>query len=99
MKTVKSCVNRVDKIPKRKGTRPRTICGPLHIQCGDSGDVRYLRKVIDEVLTWPQVGCTPPIVRSPDLICIHLEPGERAMGWSTINSVKEFAKVHLEAPT
>ena len=99
MKTVKSRVNRLDTIPKRKGTRPATICGPLHIQCGGSGDPKYLRKLITEVLSWPGVESTPPIVRSPDLISIHLKRGKGAIGSAVTTSVREFAKVYLEAPT
>lgn len=99
MKTVKSRVSRVDTIPKRKGTRPTTICGPLHIQHGGSGDTKYLRKLIIEVLSWPDVESTPPIVRSPDLISIHLKRGEGAIGSSAATSVREFAKVYLGAAT
>jgi hypothetical protein len=99
MKTVNSRVNRVDTIPKRKGTRPATICGPLHIQSGGSGDAKYLRKLITEVLSWPDVESTPPIVRSPDLVSIHLKRGEGAIGSSAATSVREFAKVYLEAAT
>ena len=97
MKTVKSRVNRVDAISKRKGTRPTTIWGPLHIQCGGTGDAKYLRKLISEVLAWPQVECIPPIIRSPDLISIHLRQVEGAIGSSAATSVREFAKVYLEA--
>jgi hypothetical protein len=99
MKTVKSRVDRVDTIPKRKGTKPTTICGPLHLQCGDSGDAKYLRKLMTEVLSWPDVEFTPPIVRSPDLISIGLKRGEGAIGSSAATSVREFAKVYLEAAT
>ena len=99
METLKSCLNRCDSIPVRKGTRPNTICGPLHIQCVGSGGAKYFRKLITEVLTWPRVECTPSIVRSPDLISIHLKQAERAIASSSTSSVKEFAKVYLEAPT
>jgi hypothetical protein len=99
MKTVKSRVNKVDTIPKRKGTRPTTICGPLHIQCDGSGDAKYLRKVVSEVLSWPDVESTPPIVRSPDLISIHFKRGEGATGSSAATSVREFAKVYLDGAT
>ena len=99
MKTVKSRVDRVDTIPKRKGTKPTTICGPVHLQCGDSGDAKYLRKLMTEVLSWPDVEFTPPIVRSPDLISIRLKRGEGAIGSSAATSVREFAKVYLEAAT
>ena len=52
-----------------------------------------------EVLAWPQVECTPPIIRSPDLISIHLKQAEGAIGSSAATSVREFAKVYLEAAT
>jgi hypothetical protein len=99
METLKSCLNRCDSIPVRNGTRPNTICGPLHIQCGGSGDAKYLRRLVTEVLSWPNVECTPPIVRSRDLISIHLKQAEGAIGSSATTSVKQFAKVYLEAPT
>ena len=89
----------VDTIPKRKGNRPNTICGPLHIQCDDSGDAKYLRRLVSEVLSWPDVKSTPPIVRSPDLVSIHLKQGEGAIGLSAAASMRGFAKVYLEAVT
>jgi hypothetical protein len=99
METLKSCLNRCDSIPVRNGTRPNTICGPLHIQCGSSGGNKYFRKLVTEVLAWPRVECTPPIVRSPDLISIQLKQAERAIGSSAITSVKQFANVYLEGAT
>jgi hypothetical protein len=96
---LKLCLNRCDRIPVRKGTRPNTICGPLHIQCSGNGGAKFFRKLITEVLAWPRVECTPPIVRSPDLISIHLKQAEGAIGSSAITSVKEFANVYLDGPT
>ena len=99
MERCKSCQNRLDKIPTRKGTKPNTICGPLHIQCGDSGDTKYLHRLVTEVLTWPHVASTPPIVSSPDLLSIHLKQAQGANGSLAATAVKEFAKVYLGAPT
>src|SRR5258708_32145470 len=62
MNTVNSRVNRVDTIPKRKGTRPTMICGPLHIQCGGSGDAKCLRKLITEALSRPFSVSTDPSI-------------------------------------
>jgi hypothetical protein len=98
METPKSCLTRFDRIPTRKGTRPSTICGPLHIQCSGSGDTKYVRGLITEVLTWPHVESTPPVVSSPDLISIHLKQAQGATPSSAATAVKEFAKVYLEAP-
>jgi hypothetical protein len=99
METLKSCLDGCDSIPVRNGTRPKTICGPLHIQCGGSGGDRYFRKLIREVLAWPRVECTPPIGRSPDLISTHLKPVEQAIASSTTSCVRRFAQVYLPAPT
>jgi hypothetical protein len=99
LETLKSCLDGCDTIPVRNGTRPTTICGPLHIQCGGSGGDEYFRELITEVLAWPGVECTPPIVRSPDLISIHLKPAERAIASSSTSSVERFAQVYLQAPT
>jgi hypothetical protein len=84
-------------IAARKGTRPTTIRGPLHIQCDGSEDTKYFRRLISEVLTWPQIESTPPFVSSPDLISIHLKQEQGAN--SSLTTGKEFAKVYLEAST
>jgi hypothetical protein len=99
METLKFRLDRCDSIPVRNGTRPRTICGPLHIQCGGSGGDKYFRELITEVLAWPRVECIPPMVRSPDLVSIHLKPAERAIASSSTSCVRRFAQVYLSAPT
>ena len=98
METRKSCLTRFDRIPTRNGKRPSTICGPLHIQCSGSGDTQYVRGLVTEVLTWPHVESTPPVVTSPDLISIHLRQARAAIPSSAATIVKEFAKVYVEAP-
>ena len=99
METRKSCLTRFDRIPTRKGRRPSTICGPLHIQWSGSGDTKCVRGLITEVLTWPDVESTPPVVNSPDLISIRLKQAQGATRSSAATAVKEFAKVYLEAST
>jgi len=39
-------------IPVRKGARPKTIMGPLHIQCNGHGDPKYLKQLVDAVLVY-----------------------------------------------
>lgn len=97
METRKAYLNKLASIPPRKGTRPSTIRGPLHIQCDGSEDARYLRRLINEVLTWPHIESTPPIVVSPDLLSIHFKQAQGVN--SSPKAAKEFAKVYLEAPT
>jgi hypothetical protein len=99
METRQLCLTRFDRIPTRTGKRPSTIRGPLHIQCSGSEDTKYVRGLITEVLTWPHVESTPPVVSSPDLVSIHLKQAQAATPSSAATAVKEFARVYLEVPT
>ena len=99
METVKSCLDRSDRIPVRNGTRPNTICGPLHIQCRSNGGDKYFNDLITEILAWPGVECTPPIVSSPDLISINLKPVERPIASLSTDGVRRLAQVYLAVPT
>lgn len=96
--TKRSC-NQEESIPTRKGIRPETISGPLHIQCDGSGDVRYFRELIAQVLSWPSVECMPSLANSPDLISIHLKQRQGINGSAGVAAVKKFAQVYMEAPT
>ena len=49
-------------LPVRKGARPKTIIGPLHIQCNGHGDPKYLKQLVDDVLTWPYIESTLSLV-------------------------------------
>jgi hypothetical protein len=98
METLEARLNKFGSIPGRKGTRPSTIRGPLHIQC-DSSSPKYLRRLIGEVLAWPQIEATPSIESSPDLISIRLTPPQNANSSLTTVAVKAFARVYLEAST
>src|SRR5262249_53194200 len=89
METRKSCLTRFDCIPIRKGSRPSSIWGPLHIQCSGRGDTKYVRGLTNEFLTWPHVESTPPVVSSPDLISIHLKQARGAPRSSAATAVKE----------
>ena len=59
-------------LPARKGPRPQTICGPLHIQCNGHGDSRYVNQLVEQVLTWPHIESIPTSVSPPDTIRIRL---------------------------
>ena len=98
METLEVRLKKFGSIPGRKGTRPSTIRGPLHIQCDGSGP-KYLRRLISEVFTWPQIDATPSIESSPDLISIRLTPPQSANSSLTTVAVKAFARVYLEAST
>ena len=85
-------------LPARKGPRPQTIRGPLHIQCDGYGDSRYVNQLVDQVLTWPHIESTQTSVSQPDTIRIRLaeiatdEP-------SAFLTPREFGRVLLGVPT
>ena len=91
--------NQKESIPTRKGIRPKTIRGPLHVQCDGSGDARHFCQLIAEVLSWPNVGCVPSLADSPDLISIHLKQGQGPTDSLGVIAVRRFAQVYLQAPT
>jgi hypothetical protein len=35
--------------PVRKGSRPKTMIGPLHIQCNGHGDPKYLKQLLESL--------------------------------------------------
>jgi len=86
-------------LPVRKGARPKTIIGPLHIQCNGHGDPKYLKQLVDDVLTWPHIEYTPPMASPPDTIFIRLEEMATSSDSSAFISAREFARVLLGAPT
>jgi hypothetical protein len=86
-------------IPTRKGARPRTMVGPLHIQCNGHGDPKYLKQLVHDVLTWPYIESTPPFSSPPDTISIRLEEVATSSDSSAFISPREFARVLLGAPT
>src|SRR6201984_997925 len=59
-------------LSNRRGKRPITIRGPLHVQCGDYGDDQELRHLVGEVMAWPHVeaGSLPP--GSSDLVSLQI---------------------------
>ena len=86
-------------LPVRKGTRPKTIIGPLHIQCNGHGDPKYLEQLVDGVLTWPHIESTPPLVSPLGTIPIRLEEVAASSDSSAFISAREFARVLWGAPT
>jgi hypothetical protein len=86
-----------DELPKRKGPRPKTLRGPLHIQCRGHGDLRYLSLLVEEVLAWPYI--EPPPVNPSRAIRIRLKDSAIANYLSAFISSGEFARIHLGTPT
>jgi hypothetical protein len=86
-------------LPVRKGARPKTIIGPLHIQCNGAGNPKYLKQLVDDVLTWPYIEPTPSFVSLADTIPIRLEEVATSSDSSAFIGEREFARVLLGTPT
>jgi hypothetical protein len=86
-------------LPARKGPRPQTFRGPLHIQCNGYGDSRYVNQLVSQVFTWPHVEPSPPPVSPPDTIGIHLAEIAATDEPSAFLTGREFGRVLLGTPT
>ena len=86
-------------IPERKGSRPKTLVGPLHIQCNGHGDPKYLKRLVDDVLTWPHIEPRRSFVSPPNTIPIRLEEVATSGDPAAFISAREFGRVLLGAPT
>jgi len=88
-----------ENLPVRKGSRPATVRGPLHIQCNGHGDRQYLHQLVTYVLSWPHIESMPPSGSLPDTIPIRLDEATAANDSTAFISPREFARVLLGAPT
>jgi hypothetical protein len=86
-------------LPRRSGLRPKTIRGPLHVQCTEHGDPNLLHHIIQEVLHRPQIESTAPFVGYQDTVSTRLRQTACTDNASAFISGREFARVLLEAPT
>jgi hypothetical protein len=85
--------------PLRRGSRPKTMPGPLHIQCSGHGDPQYLEQLVADVLSWPHIEPAPSLGDSRKTIPIRLEEMAATSDPSAFMSAREFARVLLAAPT
>src|SRR5258708_8151721 len=88
-----------DGLPTRRGQRPKTVRGPLHIQCSGHGDLKYLNQLVDVVLTWPYIESAEPLVSRSNTIPIRLTEMAASSDPSAFITAREFGRVLLGAPT
>jgi hypothetical protein len=88
-----------EAIPMRKGERPKTIIGPLHVQCSEYGDPKYLKQLLNDILSWPYIEPTPTAPNHLDKVSIRLQGIAATNDSSPFISGTEFAQVLLAAPT
>jgi hypothetical protein len=86
-------------LPARKGPRPKTIAGPLHIQCNGHGDPKYLNRLLNDVLSWPYVEPLAHPANGSGTIPIRLTEVAGGGDSSAFISAREFARVLWGAPT
>src|ERR1700740_2068766 len=86
-------------LPVRKTSRPKTLRGPLHIQCSGHGNRKYLDQLVRDVLSWPHVETLSEVSNPPTAIPIRFEENAATLDSATFISAREFARVLLGAPT
>jgi hypothetical protein len=87
------------ELPRRKGLRPATLSGPLHIQCNGHGDPQHLDQLTTAVLSWPYVESNPPNNSSSNTIPLRLAETAAGYNFAAFISPGEFARVLKGAPT
>jgi hypothetical protein len=86
-------------LPIRKGQRPITVRGPLHVQCGDNHDDGLLCKLVEEVVTWPGIEADPWPLGSGELVSLRIAEDLANIDSANFISGNEFARVLFGAPT
>jgi hypothetical protein len=86
-------------LPVRKTSRPKTLRGPLHIQCSGHGNRKYIDQLVRDVLSWPLVEALSDVSSPPTAISIRFEENAATLDSATFISAREFARVLLGAPT
>ena len=88
-----------EELPERKGPKPRTMRGPLHVQRNGHGHPKYLNRLIDQILTWPYLEPIPSIAFSPKMISFRLTADAARNDPSAFIAGREFARVLTVMPT
>jgi len=86
-------------LPIRKGKRPITVRGPLHVQCSDNSDDILLRELVSEITAWPAVEASPLPVSTADLVSLRVDEYFASNDSSKFITGTEFARVLFGAPT
>jgi hypothetical protein len=86
-------------LPRRKGSRPMTLRGPLHIQCNGHGDRQYLDELTAAVFSWPYVERNASISNPSNTLPFRLEETAAGNDFAAFMTPREFARLLLGAPT
>lgn len=77
----------------RRGPRPKTAWGPLHIQSNQHGDRKYLSQLIKEVFSWPDVESVSNWPYSNTTIPIRWHARAATLDRRRFLGEREFARV------
>jgi len=91
--------NHLASLPIRKGKRPITVRGPLHVQCSDNTDETLLAGLVEEVVAWPDVEASPWPVGSAELVSLRISEDVANDDSANFISGNEFARVLFGAPS
>lgn len=86
-------------LPTRKGSRPKMLPGPLHIQCSGHGDRKYIDQLVSDVLRWPYVEGLADSSDPPTAIPFRFQENVATLDSAPFIKAREFARVLLGAPT
>src|ERR1700740_1335658 len=85
-------------LPARKGSRPQTLRGPLHIQCSGHGDRKYIDQLVRDVLHWPYVEALADSTSPPTAVPCRFQENAATLNSAPFISGRGFARVFLGAP-
>lgn len=97
--STKNVITISPSLSNRRGKRPLTIRGPLHLQCGDHGDDRALRHLVEDVIAWPDIEASPLPVGRADLVSLRVAKDVATGDASVFITGREFGRVLFGAPT
>ena len=86
-------------LPMRKGKRPITLRGPLHVQCSDNNDEMLLSELVEEVAAWPGIEAAPLPVGTGESMSLRIAEDLASNDSANFISDNEFARVLFGAPT
>ena len=86
-------------LPTRRGKRPITIRGPLHVQCGGHGDEGVLRQLAPQVIAWLGIEAGPLPIGTADLLSLKLAEDFAIDDPCAFITRREFGRILFGAPT
>lgn len=96
---IRNIISDPRSLPPRRGKRPITVRGPLHVQCSDNDDDGLLRKLIEEVAAWPNIEAGPSPIGDAELVSFRVDEDLANDDSSIFITGREFGRVLFGAPT